>query len=141
MPSQTSTPSLRAKGVVGCNVSFTPLPFTSHQVNLLDTGDQYLIFATSESSDRAVLIYVKKDIVPGSYSMGAPDGDEDVGAYIFHTYPDGQYNHYAKSGTFILNSVDFAKTQIDATFEFEATGRPDGSTVNVTNGIVRLTSP
>ncbi|WP_314535037.1 DUF6252 family protein [uncultured Pseudomonas sp.] len=140
MPSKTSTPSLLAKGVVGCTVSITPLPFTSHKVNFLDTGNQYLILATSESSDRAVLIYVNKDIVPGTYSIGAPGGDEDVGAYIFHTYSDGQYNHYAETGTFNLNSVDFAKTQIDGTFEFEATGRPDGPAVNVTNGVVTLTS-
>ncbi|UII70386.1 hypothetical protein LVW35_22415 [Pseudomonas sp. HN11] len=141
MPSQTSTPSLLAKGVVGCNVSVTPLPFTSDEVNLLDTGKRYQIFATTKSRDRAVLFYIKKNIVPGTYSIGAPDSDEDVGAYIFHAYPDSQYNHYAKTGTFNLNSIDFANTEIDATFEFDTDGRPGEPTIKVTNGTVTLSGP
>lgn len=141
MPSQKSANSPFAKGVVGCKFSVTAEPFTSHQVNFLDAGSKNLVFATSEKRDRAVFLYLDKAIVAGTYPIDSPSNNTAVGAYVYYTHSDGQYSHYAKSGTLILNSIDFSLSQLDATFKFDADGRPGEPDLIVTEGVATLTGP
>lgn len=128
-----------AEGVVEFKTSVPPESSTSESVDLLGASDkQYLIMARIQSNQRAMFIYIDKDITPGSHSIGS---DKKVFAYYYRSEDGSGWNYYADSGTLTLNSVDFDKTQVDAEFKFEAPGKEGAPTMKVTNGTIKLTGP
>lgn len=139
MYSLSSNKTLFAKGVIGCKASVTSVPFTSDSVDLQDaSATQFLIVGRDKSSDRVVAIYLNKDISPGTYSIGR---NEKVFAYYYHRYEDFGWSYFADSGTFTVVSVDFAKTQFDGTFSFNAPGMEGEPEMKITDGVVTLTGP
>ncbi|AZF38927.1 hypothetical protein C4J88_4173 [Pseudomonas sp. R4-39-08] len=140
MYSLTSNKTLFVKGVIGCNISITPLPFTSESVTLQDaSATQFVIVGHDRSWGRVVLIYLDKDISCGTFNIGR---GEKVFAYYYHRYSEFGWNYYAESGTFTLSSVDFANSLLEGTFNFNAPGMEEGEPeMKITNGVVNLTGP
>lgn len=139
MYSLISNKTLFAKGVIGCNASVTPLPFTSDSVDLQDASNtQFVVVGSDKSKDRVLFIYLNKNISPGTYNIGR---DEEVFAYYYHRYSGFGWSYFADSGTFTLLSVDFANSLLDGTFSFNAPGMEGEPEMKITNGVVKLTGP
>ncbi|AZF59740.1 DUF6252 family protein [Pseudomonas sp. R11-23-07] len=139
MYSLTSKKTLFAKGVIGCNISITPLPFTSESVTLQDaSATRFVVVGHDRSRGRAVFIYLDKDISCGTFNIGQ---GEKVFAYYYHSYTEFGWNYYAESGTFTLSSVDFANSLLEGTFSFNAPGMDGEPEMKITNGVVNLTGP
>ncbi|MBI6636137.1 hypothetical protein YA0871_26155 [Pseudomonas paralactis] len=129
-----------AKGVVGCNVSFIAIPFTSEEIRFFDSSaTDYSVTAISrQAGERVVYITLDKNITPGSYDLKT---DPQVFAYYYHKHESFGWIYRPEAGTLQLNSVDFEKFEIDATFEFTAINTPDKQPVAITNGVLILTGP
>ncbi|AZF49253.1 DUF6252 family protein [Pseudomonas sp. R2-7-07] len=140
MYSPTSNKTLFVKGVIGCNISIPPHPFTSESVTLQDAGaTRFLIVGHDRSRGRAVYIYLDKDISCGTFDIGQ---GKKVFAYYYHSYTEFGWNYYADSGTFTLSRVDFANSLLEGTFNFNAPGMEKGEPeMKITNGVVNLTGP
>ncbi|AZE96166.1 hypothetical protein C4J96_4077 [Pseudomonas orientalis] len=130
--------TLFAKGVVGCNVSFVPAPFTSDSVNFFEaSATRYGIMATDKKlGTRIVYIVLDKNITPGTYYF---ESNSEIFAYYYHEYENFGWTYYAEKGKLELTSVNFEKSEIDGKFEFTSTNNPDEPNVTVTNGVITLT--